>query len=205
MERLRLIKRLMDQGHRPGKLLAATPEELASLTPRSAASKAQSNRSSDTAALDDLINLIRQLAAMIVADQPVQDQGFDNKVKRTLYERRALELATELEKLRKELEAHQTRSETTERRLLHCQTLANLQWSEVDVTSMLTRITSLQGQVKTELEAHPDLAALDEQIKKQAELHGFQCAHRGLPADLFQAPGRAAFQGCGGPGVMARR
>ena len=97
--------------------------------------------------------------------------GFDNKAKRTLYERRALELATEHEKLRKELEAHQTRSETTEQRLLHCQTLANLQWSEVDVTSMLTRITSLQGQLKTELEAHPDLAALDEQIKKQAELH----------------------------------
>ncbi len=33
--RLRLIKRLMDQGHRPGKLIAAPPEELAALAPRS--------------------------------------------------------------------------------------------------------------------------------------------------------------------------
>ncbi|NJD23842.1 MAG: MerR family transcriptional regulator [Betaproteobacteria bacterium] len=36
VERLRLIKRLMDQGHRPGKLLAAPPGALESLAPRRA-------------------------------------------------------------------------------------------------------------------------------------------------------------------------
>lgn len=60
VERLRLIKRLMDQGHRPGKLLAANPEELALLVPRGAARKAQTSHASDTSALDELINLIRQ-------------------------------------------------------------------------------------------------------------------------------------------------
>ncbi len=34
LDRLRLIKRLMDQGHRPGKLIAASNEELAQLAPR---------------------------------------------------------------------------------------------------------------------------------------------------------------------------
>lgn len=34
VERLRTIKRLMDQGHRPGKLMATTEEELATLGPR---------------------------------------------------------------------------------------------------------------------------------------------------------------------------
>jgi len=34
LERLRLIKRLMDQGHRPGKLLAMPEEELLTLVPR---------------------------------------------------------------------------------------------------------------------------------------------------------------------------
>lgn len=38
VERLRQIKRLMDQGHRPGKLLAAPPEDLAALAPRRARS-----------------------------------------------------------------------------------------------------------------------------------------------------------------------
>ena len=36
VERLRLIKRLMDQGHRPGKLFATPAEELAGLVPRRA-------------------------------------------------------------------------------------------------------------------------------------------------------------------------
>lgn len=34
VERLRLIKRLMDQGHRPGKLIATPTDELAALAPR---------------------------------------------------------------------------------------------------------------------------------------------------------------------------
>ena len=34
VDRLRLIKRLMDQGHRPGKLIATPPDELTALTPR---------------------------------------------------------------------------------------------------------------------------------------------------------------------------
>jgi methanogenic corrinoid protein MtbC1 len=38
VERLRLIKRLMDQGHRPGKLFAKPAEELAGLAPRRARS-----------------------------------------------------------------------------------------------------------------------------------------------------------------------
>jgi methanogenic corrinoid protein MtbC1 len=37
VERLRLIKRLMDMGHRPGKLIATPYEELAALAPRRAA------------------------------------------------------------------------------------------------------------------------------------------------------------------------
>jgi len=55
VERLRLIKRLMDQGHRPGRLLTATVKELRALTPR---------RTSDATAgagegLDELVDLIR--------------------------------------------------------------------------------------------------------------------------------------------------
>ena len=34
VERLRLIKRLMDAGHRPGKLIATPTEELSQLAPR---------------------------------------------------------------------------------------------------------------------------------------------------------------------------
>jgi MerR family transcriptional regulator, light-induced transcriptional regulator len=59
VERLRLIKRLMDMGHRPGKLIATPFEELAALTPRRAAPTpaVPDDRNEE---LDELVELIRQ-------------------------------------------------------------------------------------------------------------------------------------------------
>lgn len=59
VERLRLIKRLMDQGHRPGKLFSATAEELASLGPRSQKRREQVP-AVDNTELDELMKLIKQ-------------------------------------------------------------------------------------------------------------------------------------------------
>lgn len=101
-----------------------------------------------------------------IDDQTQWVLGFDNKAKLALFKRRAQDLAIDHETARKALDKHKEFGTQQEQRFMHCQTLANLQWSEVDVASMLTRISNLQGQLKTELEAHPNLAALDEQIKK---------------------------------------
>lgn len=58
VERLRLIKRLMDLGHRPGKLLAIPAEELTALAPRRpAAAAAPSGGSEDPG---ELLMLIKQ-------------------------------------------------------------------------------------------------------------------------------------------------
>ncbi len=59
VERLRQIKRLMDQGHRPGKLLALPDEELNQLAPRRAAVH---RRGPETlpADLAELLSLLRQ-------------------------------------------------------------------------------------------------------------------------------------------------
>lgn len=59
VERLRLIKRLMDAGHRPGKLIATPPEELAALAPRRApASGGDRQTAGDD--LGELLALIKQ-------------------------------------------------------------------------------------------------------------------------------------------------
>ncbi|GAB3546680.1 HTH-type transcriptional repressor CarH [Noviherbaspirillum agri] len=60
VERLRLIKRLMDQGHRPGKLIAAPAEELALLGPRRAPVAETTGKMVDTERLEDLMLLIKQ-------------------------------------------------------------------------------------------------------------------------------------------------
>lgn len=58
VERLRLIKRLMDQGHRPGKLFAKPADELAGLAPRRAS--APPDFAIDQDELGDLLRLIKQ-------------------------------------------------------------------------------------------------------------------------------------------------
>ena len=59
VERLRLIKRLMDAGHRPGKLMTTPSDELAALTPRRPTPRAPG---AEEAApdLDQLLTLIKQ-------------------------------------------------------------------------------------------------------------------------------------------------
>ncbi|MCK6373406.1 MAG: MerR family transcriptional regulator [Zoogloea sp.] len=59
VERLRLIKRLMDQGHRPGKLIGAPAEELASLSPRRPRA-AETAPPADAAELAELLALIKR-------------------------------------------------------------------------------------------------------------------------------------------------
>lgn len=59
VERLRLIKRLMDMGHRPGKLIATPSEELAALAPRRS-KPAPEGTLGAREPLDDLLALIKQ-------------------------------------------------------------------------------------------------------------------------------------------------
>jgi DNA-binding transcriptional MerR regulator/methylmalonyl-CoA mutase cobalamin-binding subunit len=60
VERLRLIKRLMDQGHRPGKLIATPADELTALTPRRSQSREKNVNSMTHDDLDELMLLIKQ-------------------------------------------------------------------------------------------------------------------------------------------------
>ncbi|MBS1144595.1 MAG: MerR family transcriptional regulator [Proteobacteria bacterium] len=59
VERLRLIKRLMDQGHRPGKLFAIPHDELSALAPRRPRAS-EPGHSVDSADLEELLALIKQ-------------------------------------------------------------------------------------------------------------------------------------------------
>ena len=86
VERLRLIKRLMDQGHRPGKLMAATPEELAQLAPRRPASR-QMGAEIDGEDLGELLILIKQHDAagyQQAMQQRLARQGFQSFVQDTV-------------------------------------------------------------------------------------------------------------------------
>ncbi len=82
LDRLRLIKRLMDQGHRPGKLIAASNEELAQLAPRHAEYR-QTSFTDSTGELAELLALIKQHDApgyQQAMQQRLARQGFQHFV-----------------------------------------------------------------------------------------------------------------------------
>jgi MerR family transcriptional regulator, light-induced transcriptional regulator len=86
LERLRLIKRLMDQGHRPGKLIAASSEELAQLAPRHQAIR-PANEGDSSGELADLVALIKQhdaVAYQQAMQQRLARQGFQRFVQDTV-------------------------------------------------------------------------------------------------------------------------
>ena len=83
VERLRLIKRLMDQGHRPGKLIAADDEELALLAPRHRPRAALEASGIDEAGLEALLALIKQHDAdgyLFALQQALARQGLQRFV-----------------------------------------------------------------------------------------------------------------------------
>lgn len=73
VDRLRQIKRLMDLGHRPGKLIHASPEELNALSPRRPVAAPSCPSQSD---LDDLMALIKQ------HDAPAYQQAMQQRLAR---------------------------------------------------------------------------------------------------------------------------
>ena len=86
VERLSMIKRLMDQGHRPGKLMLASTEELALLAPKAGKSSLK-KAGSGPDELEDLLALIKQHDAsgyQQAMQQRLARQGFQLFVQDTI-------------------------------------------------------------------------------------------------------------------------
>ena len=87
VERLRLVKRLMDAGHRPGKLLATPTEELNALAPRRPEPPGAASGAGAAAELGDLISLIKQhdgAAYQQAMQQRLARQGLERFVQDTV-------------------------------------------------------------------------------------------------------------------------
>ena len=83
VERLRLIKRLMDQGHRPGRLISMDPEALHALSPRRSAADPESSHA-PVQVLIDLIKSHATEAYLQTMQQRLARQGLLHFVQDTL-------------------------------------------------------------------------------------------------------------------------
>ncbi len=96
--------------------------------------------------------------------------GFDNTEKRRFFENIATQQAGEIESLSQKLKGLQEEMYNQQDRLMACQTLANLQWPEIDVSSVMDRIKDL-SKMRDELRssASKTLQELESRIKQQIE------------------------------------
>jgi uncharacterized protein YPO0396 len=93
--------------------------------------------------------------------------GFDNREKLALFEQRARELADVIEGLKNQDRAMRDAERLSDSRALTCQSLVNLAWQEIDVSSLLDRISAIEGMLKEAREGNPELIEIDRRMREQ--------------------------------------
>lgn len=102
-----------------------------------------------------------------VSDRRFWVLGFDNREKLALYRKQAQELAGAISKLEEKIKAISEKEGARAKRAIHCQTLVNLQWQEVDVAPLLGRIDELERRIRDVLEGNTVLKNVAEKINRQ--------------------------------------
>ena len=105
---------------------------------------------------------------------PVNDRrrwvlGFDNGEKRELFEKQAQGIADEISKLNASIKRLADQETTQASRAIECQTLANLQWHEVDVAAIVARIGTIDEQLREALECNPVLQEISDRLDAQKQ------------------------------------
>ena len=95
--------------------------------------------------------------------------GFDNHEKLALYRKQAQALADTIADLDKRIKALSDQQSTRDKRAMHCQTLVNLQWREIDIAPLLTHIDTLEQRIRDALEDNTALKDVADQITRQQQ------------------------------------
>lgn len=102
-----------------------------------------------------------------VSDRKYWVLGFDNCEKLALYHKQAQELAGKISDLEERIKALTDQEGARAKRAIHCQTLVNLQWQEVDVAPLLVGIDKLERRIRDVLEGNTELKNIAGQIERQ--------------------------------------
>ncbi|MCB1752704.1 MAG: ATP-binding protein [Gammaproteobacteria bacterium] len=105
-----------------------------------------------------------------VGDRRFWVLGFDNSEKLALYRKQAQELAGKISNLDERIKALTDQEGARAKRAIHCQTLVNLQWQEVDVAPLLTGIDKLERRIRDVLEGNTELKNVADQIVRQKKV-----------------------------------
>ena len=96
--------------------------------------------------------------------------GFDNRDKLALFERDELDLRQQAGALEQQITSLRLQVNSRAVRLMHCQTLVNLQWQEVDALPLAERISVIDRQLTSIRDGNATLQAIDERLQQQMVL-----------------------------------
>lgn len=93
--------------------------------------------------------------------------GFDNREKHALFQKQAQELGDTIAALDAKINALSEQERSRAARAIHCQTLVNLQWQEIDVSNLLEKISILEQQIREAREGNVALRDIAHRIEQQ--------------------------------------
>jgi uncharacterized protein YPO0396 len=96
--------------------------------------------------------------------------GLNNRDKLSLFQKQAEELADKVSALDRKIKTLSEMAKSSLDRVLHCQTLVNMQWQEIDALQLIERISVIEKQIRDTREGNNELAAFAKQIDEQKSL-----------------------------------
>ena len=93
--------------------------------------------------------------------------GFDNRDKLSLFEAQAHELAEKLTSLDRDIRAIEQDDEARSERVLHCNTVVNLRWDEIDVAPMVERLSAIQREIDAIHAGNDSLKVIAKEIDEE--------------------------------------
>lgn len=100
----------------------------------------------------------------MVTDRTYWVLGFDNSEKRELFERRTAEFARMLSAIEQEINTFKDRDARLQDRLMHCQTLVNLQWREIDIVPLIIRVKAIDIKIEEARRGNVSLRKVGDEI-----------------------------------------
>ncbi|MBS0349968.1 MAG: ATP-binding protein [Proteobacteria bacterium] len=93
--------------------------------------------------------------------------GFDNREKLSVFERQAQKLADTIAQLNHKIQILVEKDNNQADRAMHCQTLVNINWQEIDVAPLLERISYIDEKLIAVREGNVALKEINQKILKQ--------------------------------------
>jgi len=106
----------------------------------------------------------------IVSDRRNWVLGFDNREKLALFQQQAQEQASIISACDEKINSLSDQNTESMSRAMHCQTLINLQWQEIDAVPLIDRISTIERLIREVREGNTALQEIAERIAKQKPL-----------------------------------